>query len=435
MSAWTGVAVGTAVIGYALVSRPLGRSVVSAPMVFLGVGLGLGPLGFDLFSLATSPEPIRILLELTLVLVLFTDAVTVRSGALRRVEFLPVRLLGIGLPLTIGLGWLVAWPLLPGLTVWELALVGVILAPTDAALGQAAIADPGVPSLVRQGLNVESGLNDGMSLPFFLIFLAAVAEPHGTGPGPLEVFLRALVLSTVLGGGVGWVVGRALGAARASGWIGDRWRQILVVATALTGYYLAVAVEGSGFIAAWVAGLAFGITQRGTAGAEGVGDPAGASRRERDLSRSTDFAEDLGRVLTMLSFLVFGAVLLGPVLEHLTWRPVVYALLSLTVIRTVPVVLSLRGSGLCRPTEAYIAWFGPRGLASIVLGLIVLAEGVPGVGLVTQTVAVTVGMSIVAHGATAVPLASGYARWYERAAGTRPGLREASAKAATPADR
>lgn len=177
-----------------MVSGPLARSVLSGPMLFLLVGLALGPFGVDLVSLARDPEPIRALLELTLVLVLFTDAAAVPFQALRRAHALPVRLLAVGLPLTIGLGWLLAWPLLAGLSGWELALVGVILAPTDAALGQNAIANPGVPAVVRHGLNVESGLNDGMALPFFALFLAAAAG-HG-GQGPLEVFWRALVAST-----------------------------------------------------------------------------------------------------------------------------------------------------------------------------------------------------------------------------------------------
>lgn len=421
--------VAAAVVGYAVVSGPLASSVVSGPMLFLAVGLALGPAGLDLVSLARDPEPIRALLELTLVLVLFTDAAAVPAQALRRAHALPIRLLAIGLPLTIGLGWLLAWPLLPGLSGWELALVGVILAPTDAALGQSAIANPGVPAVVRYGLNVESGLNDGMALPFFALFLAAAAAhggAQGGAQGPLEVFWRALMVSTVLGGATGWLAGSAERWAQAKGWVSRPWRQILVVATALGGYFLALAVGGSGFIAAWVAGLAFGSAQRHPA------IPDDQLHKDGGLRRTAEFAEDLAGLLTLVSFLVFGAVLLGPALQHLDWRPVAYALVSLTVVRMLPVAVALRGSRLRWPTVAYIGWFGPRGLASLVLGLLVLEEAVPGVALVAQTVAITVGLSVLAHGATAVPLAARYARWFTRISAAEPALPENASPLSTP---
>ena len=168
MSAWAGVAVAVTLGGYALVSARLSKTIVSGPMIFVAAGLVLGPLGLGLLTLSKDAESVKVLFEATLALVLFTDALSVQSKALRRDDFLPIRLLAVGLPLTIALGWLFAWLLLPGLNVWEMALLGTILAPTDAALGQSAISNPGVPPVVRQGLNVESGLNDGMSLPFFV---------------------------------------------------------------------------------------------------------------------------------------------------------------------------------------------------------------------------------------------------------------------------
>lgn len=145
MSAWTGVAVAGTLGGYGLVSRRLSRTIVSGPMVFVAVGLALGPLGLGLITPGKDTEPIKVLFEATLALVLFTDALSVQSKNLRRDNFLPTRLLSVGLPLTIAAGWLFAWILLPGLNVWEMALLGAILAPTDAALGQPAISNPGVP--------------------------------------------------------------------------------------------------------------------------------------------------------------------------------------------------------------------------------------------------------------------------------------------------
>lgn len=327
---------------------------------------------------------------------------------------MPGRLLGIGLPLSIGAGWLLAWPVLPGLTVWELALVGAILAPTDAALGKTAISNPRVPALVRHGLNVESGLNDGMVLPFFVLFLAAIPGTHYAEEGAAGVFWRALVLSTVLGLLVGGLGGRLLQWSRARGWVTREWRQVYVLAVAAASYELGVLTDGSGFIAAWVAGFAFGFAlRRYRSGSE-----------EEHPDRTAEFAEDLGGLLASLSLLVFGAVLLGPALEHLSWRIMLYAVLSLTVVRMLPVALSLAGSGLRLPTVAYIGWFGPRGLASVVLALLVVEEHVHGVELLGNVVAITVGLSVLLHGVSAVPLAERYGRWHARTAATSRDLRE-----------
>ncbi|WP_345639507.1 cation:proton antiporter, partial [Streptomyces lacrimifluminis] len=197
--AWTIVAVAGVTAAYALGSRRLSSTPLSSAIVFVGSGILLGPAALDIVDLERDPAPIIALLETALALVLFTDAMTVRRRDLQAGGFLPGRLLGIGLPLSIGAGWLLAWPLLPGLTVWELALVAAILAPTDAALGSTALSHPRVPALVRHGLNVESGLNDGMVLPFFVLFLAAIPGTHYAEEGVAGVFWRALVLSTALG--------------------------------------------------------------------------------------------------------------------------------------------------------------------------------------------------------------------------------------------
>ncbi|MFI8770156.1 cation:proton antiporter [Streptomyces sp. R-07] len=415
---WTGVAVAGVTAAYALGSRRLASTPVSSAMVFVGCGVLLGPAVLDVVDLEHDTGKILTLLEAALALVLFTDAMTVRPRDLRSGGFLPVRLLGIGLPLSIGAGWLLAWPLLPGLTVWELALVGAVLAPTDAALGKTAMTSPRVPALVRQGLNVESGLNDGMALPFFVLFLAGIPGTSAAEEGVAGVFWRALVLSTVLGLVVGAGGGRLLVAAQARGWVSREWAQLFVPALAAASYTLAVAVDGSGFIAAWVAGFSFGLALRRFR-------PAGADTGPQEGSGGTaDFTEHLGGLLASVSLLVFGAVLLGPTLEDLSWRVVGYAVLSLTVVRMLPVALALAGSGLRLPTVAYIGWFGPRGLASVVLGLLVLEEHVHGVGLLGEVVAVTVGLSVLLHGVSAVALADRYGRWIERTTATGRELRE-----------
>ncbi|MEG3630538.1 cation:proton antiporter [Streptomyces poriticola] len=417
---WTGVAVASVIAAYALGSRRLAPTPVSSAMVFVGFGVLLGPAALDVVDLQRHTGPILSLMEAALALVLFTDAMAVRPRDLRSGGFLPARLLGIGLPLTIGAGWLLAWPLLPGLTVWELALVAAVLAPTDAALGKTAVSSPRIPPLVRRGLHVESGLNDGMVLPFFLLFLAAVPGTSAAEEGVAGVFWRSLVLSAALGLLVGGGGGRLLRAAQARGWVSQEWEQLFVPAVAAASYLPAVLVDGSGFIAAWVAGFGFGAAlrrYRATGPASGGAVPDG---RER----TADFTEHLGGLLASISLLVFGAVLLGPVLDELSWRAVGYAVLSLTVVRMLPVAVALTGSGLRPPTTAYVGWFGPRGLASVVLGLLVVEEQVPGTETLGEVVAVTVALSVLLHGVTAFPLAGRYGRWHARSTASGRELRE-----------
>jgi NhaP-type Na+/H+ or K+/H+ antiporter len=411
---WTGLAVAGVTAAYALGSRRLSSTPLTPAIVFVGSGILLGPAVLNIVDLRRDAAPILALLEVTLTLVLFTDAMTVRRGDLVTGGFLPGRLLGIGLPLSLGAGWLLALFLLPGLTVWECALVGAVLLPTDVALEKTAITSPRVPALVRHGLNAESGLNDGMVLPLFVLFLAAVPGTSYAEEGVTGVFWRALVLSTALGLLAGGLGGRLLQWSRAGERGTGEWRQVYPLAVAAASYELAVLTDGSGFIAAWAAGFAFGFALRR--------HPAGV---ERDGPEGTaEFAGNLARLLAAISLLVFGAVLLGPALEHLNWRIVLYAVLSLTVVRMLPVALALAGSGLRLPTVAFVGWFGPRGLASVVLALLVVEEHVPGVELLGRVVALTVGLSVLLHGVSAVALAERYGRWHRKAAAATPDLRE-----------
>ncbi|MGW1886714.1 cation:proton antiporter [Streptomyces sp. NPDC001970] len=416
-SAWTGVAVAAVTAGYALFSRRLAATAVSAPMVFSGLGVLIGPVGLDVLDLRHDAGPVLTLVEAALALVLFTNAMTVRRRDLRTGGFLPLRLLAVGLPLSIGAGWLLAWPLLPGLTMWEFALLGAILAPTDAALGKTAVSSTRVPALVRRGINVESGLNDGLALPFFLLFLAALPGTATAEEGVDGVFWRALVLSTALGLAVGQLGAWLLLRSRARGWATREWREVYVLAVALGSYNLAVATDGSGFISAWVAGFAFGVGLRRQ-------EPVTGSRKRTD-GQTADLADYVGGLLATLSFLIFGAVMLGPALEQLDWKIVTYAVLSLTVVRMVPVAISLAGSGFRLPTVAYIGWFGPRGLASITFGLLAVEASVPGTDLLGTVMSVTVGLSILVHGMSAAVLANRYGGWYEAATAATPDLREA----------
>jgi sodium/hydrogen antiporter len=418
MSAWAAAAAAGSVGAVALVSRRLAPTPVSGPMVLVAAGLACGPVGLDLLDISRDSEAVTLLLEAALVAVLFTDAAGVRWSALRRDDALPLRLLGLGLPLTMVLGTIGAWLLLPGFSIWECALIAVILAPTDAALGQPAIADPRVPATVRQGLNVESGLNDGIALPFFVVLLAAATGAESAGAG--EVFLLALGLSTAVGVLIGALGARVLASSTALGWVGDEWRRVPAVMCAALGYVLTASMGGSGFITAWVTGLAFGVVWRRTAPSA-----AAATAGPRSV---VGLSEELGDLLASLSFFVFGAVLLGPALSAIDWRTGLYAVLSLTVVRMAPVATALVGSRFRRATVLYVGWFGPRGLASIVFALLLLEDGPPAAELLVDVAALTVGLSVVLHGASAAWAARTYAGWHARAALATPDLREGPAE-------
>ena len=418
--------IAAAYLAYSLVSERLRTTIITAPIVFVALGLLVGPVGLGLISPIADIGLADRVFELTLILVLFSDAFAIDAPRLVRERSLPSRLLAIGLPLTIGLGWALAAVMFAGLDIWEAALVGAVLAPTDASLAQSVIVDRRVPQPVRDGLNVESGLNDGIALPFVIIFIGLTQEATGgTGPHIVETFLRALVLSALLGGLTGWLGGRLVVAARERGWIGATWRPLALLAIALLAYAAAVVVDGSGFIGAWVAGLSAGMAVR---------------RRSRPVAtdRSADhgaaigegpespFIDGLGVLLTTASYLIFGALLLGPRLATMTLPVVVFAVLALTLVRMVPVAVSLIGARLGRPTLLFVGWFGPRGLASIVFTVLIVDQALPGVPLITTIVTATVALSVLAHGVTAAWATGRYGAWFQDAARRDPSIPEAA---------
>jgi sodium/hydrogen antiporter len=393
---WLLPIVAALLIGYGAVSGRLRTSVVTQAMVFAFLGLLIGNRVLHVVDLGPASLVVRHLAEATLAVVLFTDAVRVRLPRLRHEAAVPVRLLGIGLPLTIAAGTVAGMLVFRDLNVWTAAALATMLAPTDAALGLPVITNRKLPSRIRQGLNVESGLNDGVCVPLLLIFLTlAIAEGDNAHVEPVRVLLEEIGFGLV-GGVVAGVVGAwVLRHAIARGWATRSWQQIASVATPLLAYTIALALGGSGFIAAFVAGIAFRV----------VGGPGAES--------TTRFAEESGELLNALTFLMFGAVLLGPALGVLDWSVVVYAVLSLTVVRMVPVALAMIGMRMRGTTVAFLGWFGPRGLASIVFVLLLVEEGSLAESALLQTVvSITVALSVLAHGLTAYPLAGAYASWF-----------------------
>jgi NhaP-type Na+/H+ or K+/H+ antiporter len=343
MDQWALPAIAVMLIAYGAVSGRLRSTPISQAMVFVTLGLLAGNQVVDLVDAETATQFVRHLAEATLTLVLFCDAVRVNRGRLRHESALPTRLLGVGLPLTIVAGTLAALVLLPQLNLWTAAALATMLAPTDAALGLPVVTNPRLPSRIRQGLNVESGLNDGVCVPLLIIFLTIAQAEEGVGHiEPLRVVAEELGFGAVGGiaaGALGaWVLRRFGGR----GWMEDTWRQIDAVATPLLAYTLAAALGGSGFIAAFVAGIMFRIL---------AADHA---------KQATFLAEQTGELLNAVTFLLFGAVLLGPVLGALDWPIALYAVASLTLVRMLPVALAMMGTGLRRVTVGFLGWFGPR---------------------------------------------------------------------------
>jgi sodium/hydrogen antiporter len=392
------VVLATVVFAFGLVSRRLEGTVLTAPLLFVAAGVVLGPAGLGLVEFELDDHTVLLVAEIALAIVLFTDAAGTNLSTLRQNEGLPLRLLGIGMPLTIALGTAVAALLLTDLTLWEAAIVGTVLAPTDAALGQAVVSNPRVPIRIRQALNVEAGLNDGLSVPFLALFLTlAVAEEELQSASYWIRFALEQVGGGVLVGvGVGLAGGWLVSRASRSGWMTDSFQRLALLALALIAWALADQIGGNGFIAAFVGGLAVGPT------VEHVGE------------RLIRFTEAEGQLLNLSVFFIFGVVLIG-LIQPLSWEVALYALLSLSVIRMLPVGISLIRTRLRSISVLFMGWFGPRGLASIVLGLVVVAEAplLAGRDEIELVVASTVLLSVLLHGVTAAPISAVYARRVE----------------------
>jgi sodium/hydrogen antiporter len=377
------------VVLWGLVSARLERWDVTAPIAFVLLGLlaANGPL--SLVHLQLRSSDIRILAEITLALVLFSDASRVNAKTLRAHAELPARLLVIGLPLTIVAGGAVAAGLFREAGLWVAAAIGAIVAPTDAALGASILRDERIPSGVRRALNVESGLNDGIATPFVNLFLAgalATEAVHGATVGHAAIDLAG---GAALGAAMGAAGALLLNLSRRAGWSAAGYDPLSVMALALFAYTVAVLAGTNGFVAAFVAGMAFGTVIR-----------------DGELQA---FAEETGTLMSLLVWFVFGAAMIVPGFEAASLADVAFAVLALTVARMVPVALALLGSGLDRATVAFIGWFGPRGLATVVFGLIAVDSLTPPhANLVLGAVTVTVTFSVLLHGVSASPLAGRY---------------------------
>ena len=389
------------VFAYCLLSRRLARTAVSGPLVFVALGLILGPSNLGWLRISVDSELLRRLAEITLGLVLFTDAAALDWPVLRKNARLPLRLLLIGLPLSIFVGFAVAHLMLPQLGIVEAALLAVVLAPTDAALCQAVTTNPEVPEAIREDLNVESGLNDGICVPLLLCLLGIAAGHVDQINSPKDALLNfshLLVSELGIGLGIGACVG-ILGCwlrdlAQNRQWIAADWRPLITVALALSSYTLAQTLEGSGFIACFIAGLLYGI------------------RSSKELKEDEMVASlSMGDMLALLTWVLFGSAMVPDALNNITFANITYGVLSLTLVRIVPVAIATGGIGLDNWTKLFVGWFGPRGLASIVFVVMVVDAAIPNSQTILTTTTITILLSVIAHGITANWLSIYYGRW------------------------
>lgn len=380
---------------YSVIAGRVERSMISGPIVFLLFGLVFGPLGLNIFDVESGNTEFRVIVDFTLALILFIDAANANLKVLRKNMKIPVRMLLIGMPLVILLGVIFGRYLFPGMPLFELCILATILAATDAALGKGVITNKAVPERVREGLNAESGLNDGLAVPVLFLFIALAigsSNDQDHTSFALGLVARELGIGLVVGLGLTLVASKLADWCIDKGWLSDIWRQVFVIALALACFATAQSLHGSGYIAAFVGGLLFGYLTKS---------------QTHELVHS---AEGIGEILAMITWMLFGALVVGQAWLGLTWQVAVYSLLSLTVIRVLPMLLSLSGTGENMETKLFLAWFGPRGLASIVFIIIVADYDLPGFTTMAYTVACTVTLCVLAHGLTANAWARGFGR-------------------------
>ena len=380
---------------YSAFAGKLEKTIFSGPVVYMSFGLICGSMGFGILNIDVKNIELRMLADITLALFLFSDAASANLNILRKNIHLPRRMLLLALPLIILMGFGAGILIFDNLTLFEVAILATMLAATDAALGKAVITNEAVPVHIRESLNAESGLNDGICVPILFLFIALAigTDVQGSNLGlALTLVLEEIGIGLVVGLSLTYLGTVILKYCWKKGWITDLWGQIPVVTLSVTCFTVAQNLHGSGYIAAFTGGILFGFL---------------AEKPKHELLNS---AEGTGEALALVTWVIFGAAVVGQTFKFFTWEVVLYAILSLTVIRMLPVYLSLTGTGIDHKSKLFLGWFGPRGLASIVFAIIVLNEDIPGGEILAVTVVCTVFLSIIAHGLSANPLVRRYSR-------------------------
>ena len=369
---------------FGLVAKKIESTVLSGPILFVVIGLILGPSGLGLLQVETGGKLLSVFAELTLALVLFTDASSAKMSVIIKSVRLPERLLLLGLPMTILLGLGVGLVLFGNFSVLEAAILAIILAPTDAALGKAVVTNPKVPVKIRESLNIESGLNDGICVPFLLLCLVFINNSVD-GVGISLFFIKAIGIGAIVGLALTYIGNHLISYCEKHGWISESWVRIIIIALALSIFALAEYLGGSGFIACFVGGLLFGVI---------------AKNHKQKLIMA---AEGIGDSLALVTWTLFGAAGVGWALTNIEIPFVIYAILSLTIVRMLPVFISLTKSGINRSGKLFMGWFGPRGLASIVFVVMIMNKELPNKDPIALIVVITIFLSVLLHGLSANP--------------------------------
>lgn len=383
------------ILFFAFISKRIQSTILTAPIVFVIFGVLFSKQVLGIFDIDAESPIIRTIAEITLILVLFSDASRIDLKILKSDHSIPIRLLAKGLPLTIILGTITAVYIFEYLSFWECAVLAAVLAPTDAALGQAVVSSPKIPVRIRQALNVESGLNDGLVLPVVMltVFFASVSNEQAASDNWIRFVSFQLFFGPLVGVIVGYFGGIVIYRLSEKNWITHSFQDISALGLSILAFSLAEVIGGNGFISAFCAGLTLGNTSR------------------HICTCLYEFAEAEGQLLTLFSFMLFGSVLLIPALTHINYEILIYSILSLTIIRLIPVFISLIGKNLRVSSILFLGWFGPRGLASILFGLLVIDEADLNNGeLIFNTMVITVFFSIFAHGITAYPFSQLYSK-------------------------
>lgn len=372
------------ILAFSAISRPVEKGWITGPMLFIGFGFIIGNGGFGLLSFSPDSESLKLLAELTLAIVLFNDASGLPLKQLVIKPYLPARLLLIGLPLTLGISYFIGTLIFDSFSWVEVALLGIALAPTDAALGQAVVKHPNVPETIREGLNAESGLNDGICVPILLLFMAFANNKVGSDVGTeaFILFAKEVGIGSIVGIGIAFLGYRIIKSTDLKNYFSHTWRQVPMFSIAIICFAAAQYLHGSGFIASFIGGLFFGYISKG---------------QYKDM---TEISENAGDLLSLVTWVLFGAVILQSV-KIITIEIVLFATLSLTAFRMLPVFLSLTGTKLSTQKKLFTGWFGPRGLASIVFAVMILDTKVPHLQAIESTIALTIFGSVLLHGVTA----------------------------------
>ncbi len=380
---------------FSVIAGRVERSAVSGPIIFIAFGLIAGPVGLGFLDMDVQDVELRVVADLTLALVLFIDAANADLATLRSHATIPRRMLLIGLPLCIALGVGAGLVIFPDISFYEICILATMLAATDAALGKGVVTNKAVPARIREGLNAESGLNDGMCVPVLLVFLALATGTSGEDGSTilaLELVVREIGIGLAVAVVLTLVAVKLMTLSIQRGWFTEVWVQMPVVTLALACFTTAQSLHGSGYMAAFVGGLLFGHF---------------AGEKTHRLVMA---GEGIAELLAMLTWLVFGAAVIGQMWATMTLDVLIYSLLSLTLIRMLPNVIALTGTGEKLETKLFLAWFGPRGLASIVFFIIVANANLPSESVLAHVVVCTVTLCVIAHGMTANAWARGIGR-------------------------